>query len=110
MRDRERLLQLEEDRRQTDARFRREEAEAARQWESEESRKNREFQQKMMASRTRKDILVFGVIVTALIVAATILGAFIERGFWWEGRSPVTMPSSLDTLDSQTESISESSP
>lgn len=80
---------LEENRRRADADFRYEEAETARHWQAEEAEKNRIFQREMMASRTRKDILVFGVVVTLFIVTATILGAFIERGFWWEDRTPI---------------------
>ena len=111
MMDRERLLRLEDERLKMDANFRSKEAEAARKWEAQESEKNRNFQKDMMASRTRKDIWVFGVIVTVMIVAATILGAFIERGFWWEerpvGKAEVTIQSIPDTGDSSTESTSE---
>ena len=113
MLDRERLLQFEENRQSADVAFRREEAEAVRQWQAEEAEKNRIFQQQTMASRTRKDILVFGFFVTLFIVLATIAGAFIERGFWWEDRTPiieVTMPSTVDRSGSQTESTSEQSP
>ena len=90
-----------------------EEAEIARHWQAEEAEKNRIFQQGMMASRTRKDIWVFGVVVTLFIVVATILGAFIERGFWWEKRTPIvelTTPSTLDASGSQTQSAVEQSP
>ena len=109
--DRERMLKLEAEREKARMKWESRESQLNRHFQDNEARKNREFQQAMMASRTRKDIWIFGVIVTLFLVVATILAAFIERGFWWEDRMPfITTQSTANTSGSQTASASEQAP
>ena len=78
--DRENALGLEHSLEMRRLEWQSRESQLNRQFQDMEAEKNRVFQTEQMAKRSRMEIWVFGVVVTILLVIATILAAFIERG------------------------------
>lgn len=51
-----------------------------RDWRERQEERQRQWQVAQARARLRWDIIIFGIVVTLAIMAATIIAAFIERG------------------------------
>jgi hypothetical protein len=88
MLDRENFLKWQATREEADREWRTKEAEKDRQWRAEQEKIRSRKEEEGQRLRLRWEIIIFGVIVTLILVAAQIASAFIGRGDLF-GSAPV---------------------
>ena len=89
--DREHRAKWEADREEADRKFRAQMAADERQWRETQEDETHIWQENQSKSILKANLLIFGLLVTAVIVGSTIISAFIERGsLWGQGsREPI---------------------